>query len=289
MGLTFPHRIGLAAGLDKNGEHIQGLSRLGFAFIEVGTVTLKAQAGNPKPRLFRLSEAQALINRMGFNNKGVDALIEALGKTKRPSIVGINIGKNKETSLQDAAEEYSLCLQKVYPHAAYITINISSPNTPDLRQLQQTAYLDSLLQRIVEERKRLSDYYGRHVPLLVKLSPDEAEDSLKRITASILNHSIEGMILTNTTCSREGVEGFTYAEEIGGLSGKPLFERSTECLRLVKAQTGNALTLIGAGGIHSGEQARLKLEAGADLLQIYTGLIYQGPSLIKELIAATLT
>lgn len=284
MGLEFPHQIGLAAGLDKNGEHLDALAKLGFSFIELGTVTPRPQPGNPKPRLFRLPEAQAIINRMGFNNQGVDALVAHVKKAQYKGILGINIGKNKDTSLNDAAEDYRLCLQKVYDCASYITINISSPNTPDLRQLQQEDYLSHLLLQLHEEQIKLSDRYQRHVPLVVKVSPDEHDETLKKMTEVILAHGIEGIIATNTTCSRETVVNLPHAEEQGGLSGQPIVELSTHCLSLLKSYTGNAVTLIGVGGIDSADIAQKKIEAGASLLQIYTGLIYQGPGLISLLV-----
>lgn len=284
MGFRFAHPIGLAAGLDKNGCYINGLSKLGFSFLEIGTVTLRPQAGNPKPRLFRLPAANALINRLGFNNEGVDALVARLQASPPAGIIGINIGKNKDTSLEHAVTEYRCCLQKVYAHASYVTINISSPNTPDLRQLQQDAYLEDLLKKISDEQKKLSDAQQRLVPILVKFSPDESIEALKRMTAIVLQHSIAGIIISNTTLARPGVQGLADAAQAGGLSGQPLFESSTECLRVIKSEAGNQLTLIGVGGIQSAADACLKLAAGADLLQIYTGLIYQGPGLVKELV-----
>lgn len=283
MGLNFPHRVGLAAGLDKNGEYLSGLAKLGFAFIEVGTVTPRAQKGNPKPRLFRLPQAQALINRMGFNNQGVDQLVSNIQRANYQGILGINIGKNKDTPLFDAGHDYVTCLKKVYPYAAYVTVNISSPNTPDLRQLQQENFFDDLLQQLVEARLQLQDKYQRHVPLVVKISPDESHDDLKRMASSMIQRGIEGLIATNTTATRDGVEHLPLAQENGGLSGRPLSERATTCLKYLKAEVGEALTLIGAGGIDSTQAAQEKYAAGADLLQIYTGFIYQGPGLIRQI------
>lgn len=284
MGLQFKHPIGLAAGLDKNGEHLDALSKLGFSFIEVGTVTPKPQLGNPKPRLFRLPSQQAIINRMGFNNKGVETLIANIEQSQYRGILGINIGKNKETSLNNAVNDYSFCLQKVYRYASYITINISSPNTPDLRQLQQGDYLNNLLSQLTEEQKKLTDTYQRQVPLVIKVSPDESDEVLKQLAHSVLTNHIAGIIATNTTCSRQGVERIALSQEQGGLSGKPLLARSTHCLHVLKDIVGEAVTLIGVGGITDASSAQQKLHAGADLLQIYTGLIYQGPRLISNLV-----
>lgn len=285
MGLVFPHALGLAAGLDKNGDHLTGLGKLGFSFIEIGTVTPVAQVGNVQPRLFRLPQASALINRMGFNNKGVDYLVATVAQSSYQGILGINIGKNKDTPLDKAADDYLYGLRAVYPHAAYVTINISSPNTPDLRQLQQDVYLSQLLSQLVEEQKKLADHYQRHVPLVVKVSPDEEQDTLKQMTETILKLGIQGIIATNTTCSRVGVEGMTHAQEQGGLSGKPLRASSTDCLRLLKSYVGDDLTLIGVGGIDSVDSAQEKLDAGASLIQLYTGLIYQGPKLINDIVS----
>lgn len=284
MGIPFLHTIGLAAGLDKNGEYLDALSKLGFSFIEIGTITPKPQEGNPKPRLFRVSRAQAIINRMGFNNKGVDALVANVRKAQYQGVLGINIGKNKDTSLNDAVNDYVYCLKKVYEHASYITINISSPNTPDLRQLQQKDYLHTLLQTLSEEQQRLSEDYQRLVPLVVKLSPDEDDDSLKRMADIIINTGMSGIIATNTTCSRDAINGLPHAHEAGGLSGKPLLARSTECLCLLKSIVGSEIALIGVGGIDSVESALQKQQAGASLLQVYSGLIYQGPQLIRRLV-----
>ncbi|CAM2948172.1 quinone-dependent dihydroorotate dehydrogenase [Legionella worsleiensis] len=284
MGLVFPHPVGLAAGLDKNADHLDGLEKLGFSFIEVGTVTPRPQSGNSKPRLFRLPEAQALINRMGFNNQGVDALVTHVKKAKYNGILGINIGKNKETALQHAADDYCYCLQKVYEHASYVTVNISSPNTPDLRQLQKGDYLVQLLSLLHTEQKKLADRYQKHVPLVVKVSPDEDEETLKVMTDVFLSHGIEGIIATNTTCTREQVKNLTHGDEQGGLSGKPVEELANRCLTLLKHYVGDAITLIGAGGIDSPEAAQRKIAAGASLIQLYTGLIYQGPGLVNQVI-----
>ncbi len=284
MGLAFPHQVGLAAGLDKNGAHLEALSKLGFAFIELGTVTPRPQLGNPKPRLFRLPDAQALINRMGFNNLGVDALVANVRKANYKGILGINIGKNKDTSLTRASEDYVHCLQKVYSYASYITINISSPNTPDLRLLQQDKFFSQLLAELCEEQQRLADEHQRLVPLVVKLSPDEPDETLKQMAEIVLQKKLAGIIATNTTCARGLVMQLPNSNEQGGLSGAPLAERSTQCLRVLKEIVGNDVTLIGVGGIDNPAIAREKLQAGAALLQVYTGLIYKGPGLIPQLI-----
>lgn len=282
MGLTFPHRVGLAAGLDKNGRHLEALSKLGFSFIEVGTVTPKAQQGNPKPRLFRLQQANALLNRMGFNNEGVDALLRHLQNTSYEGILGINIGKNKNTSLAQAAEDYRYCFAKAYARASYVSINISSPNTPELRQLQQEDFFADLLSTLQKTQQELAEKHKRWVPLVVKVSPDEETDVLKRMSELALKYGVSGLIATNTTCSRKGVEQFALAQEAGGLSGAPLRDRSLACLALLKAQVGDALTLIGVGGIANALDAQAKLDAGATLVQLYSGLIYQGPHLVYE-------
>lgn len=284
MGLSFAHRVGLAAGLDKNGVFLPALAKLGFSFIEIGTVTPKAQLGNPKPRLFRIPEAQAIINRMGFNNDGVDALIHHIQKANFQGVLGINIGKNKDTGLNQAVEDYLHCLQKVYPYASYITINISSPNTPDLRLLQQDDYFQALMRQLHEARLHLAEYHRRYVPLVIKLSPDESEEQLKRMAEVMLEVGIEGIIATNTTIDHRLVESYPFGEESGGVSGQPLFSTATHQLRVLKAVVGDAMTLIGVGGIDSAETANQKMNAGADLLQLYTGLIYQGPGLIQSIV-----
>lgn len=283
MGLTFPHRIGLAAGLDKNAAFLDALSKLGFAFIEVGTVTAKPQVGNPKPRLFRLPKAHALINRMGFNNLGVDALVSNIQRAHYQGILGINIGKNKDTPLEQAVDDYVYCLQRVYPYASYVTVNISSPNTPDLRQLHQADYFENLIQQLQTARQRLEMEHERRVPLVVKLSPDESVSVLKHMVDVMIKYGIDGLIATNTTSDRDAVRHLPHGNEAGGLSGVPLRQRSTSTLKTLKALVGDKLVLIGAGGIDSPEAAQEKRDAGAMLLQIYTGLIYQGPGLIRRL------
>lgn len=283
MGLEFDHPVGLAAGLDKNGEHIDALAKIGFSFIELGTVTPRAQIGNPKPRLFRIPETNALINRMGFNNNGVDALVKNVKKANYQGILGINIGKNKETPLEKSAEDYIFCLRKVYQYASYITINISSPNTPELRQLQHGLFFRNLINELREEQLQLADKCRLYVPLVIKVSPDETAETLKQIAQVSLALGIDGIIATNTTCAREGMKMLPHGSEVGGLSGRPLFSSSTNCLRLLKEEVGDEITLIGVGGIDSADKAKEKLAVGASLLQVYTGLIYQGPSLIDRI------
>ncbi|MBA2649067.1 MAG: quinone-dependent dihydroorotate dehydrogenase [Legionella sp.] len=284
MGITFPHPVGLAAGLDKNGDHLDALSKLGFSFIELGTVTPKAQEGNVRPRLFRLPQHQAIINRMGFNNKGVNALVANVKKSTYRGILGINIGKNKDTSLNKAAEDYLYCMTKVYEYASYITINISSPNTPELRQLQQKEYFGTLLLQLKNLQSALAQQYQRQVPLVVKISPDETDEIFKQMADIIVTHGVEGIIATNTTSSRVGLSLNQALDEVGGLSGAPLEDLSTRCLALLKMYVGNTVTLIGAGGLSNVLSARRKIAAGADLLQVYSGLIYQGPGLVYDLV-----
>ena len=284
MGIEFPHPIGLAAGLDKNGEYLDALAKLGFSFIEIGSVTPRPQIGNPKPRLFRLPEAGALINRMGFNNRGVDALVANVKKAKYQGILGINIGKNADTPIENAVEDYLSCLRKVYLYATYVTINISSPNTKDLRQLQHGEYFRGLMNQLREEQLQLADTHQRYVPLVVKVSPDETDEVLKQMADIMVSVGIDGIIATNTSCARESVLGLPHAKEMGGLSGAPIAEQSAHCLRVLKEAVGNDLTLIGLGGIDSAAVANEKLQAGASLLQVYTGLIYQGPGLVHTLV-----
>lgn len=283
MGLAFPNRIGLAAGFDRSGQHVDALAKLGFGFIEIGTVTPLPQIGNPKPRLFRLPSAQALINRMGFSNPGVAIMVENLQRKQFQGIVGVNIGKGKETALSHAATDYVYCMERVYPYASYITINISSPNTPDLRLLQQKSYFQDLMQTVRQAQLRLADQHARYVPLVIKISPDETNDTLKTMAEIMLMHKIDGLIATNTTCARTEVEHCTHGQEAGGLSGRPLLQRSTACLALLKEIVGDEMTLIGVGGLDSVAAAEQKIAAGADLLQVYTGLIYQGPSLLARM------
>lgn len=284
LGMSFAHPVGLAAGLDKNAQYVDELAKLGFSFIEVGTVTPRPQPGNPKPRLFRIPQAQAIVNRMGFNNLGVDVLVENVQRAAYKGILGINIGKNKDTNLNNAAEDYLHCLRKVYAHASYVTINISSPNTPDLRQLQQGDYLKNLLSELRDEQLSLADTHQRYIPLVVKLSPDESDDTLKQIADVILSFGVDGIIATNTTSDHSAVSGLPFGDETGGLSGRPLAARSTQCINLLKNIVGDRVTIIGAGGIDNEIVAKEKLAAGASLLQVYSGLIYQGPGLISALV-----
>ncbi|MEO1766072.1 quinone-dependent dihydroorotate dehydrogenase [Thiobacter aerophilum] len=284
MGIEFPNPLGLAAGLDKNGEAIAGLAALGFGFIEIGTVTPRPQAGNPRPRLFRIPEAQAIINRMGFNNQGVDALIENVKHARFRGVLGINIGKNFDTPMERAADDYLLCLRKVYAHASYVTVNVSSPNTRNLRELQESEALDALLIRLKTEQARLADEHGRYVPLVIKIAPDLTPEQLVAIADRLLAHRIDGVIATNTTVSREGVSHLPHGQESGGLSGAPLREKSTAVIRALYAQLQDAVPIIGVGGIMNGADALEKIEAGASLVQVYTGLVYRGPDLIREVL-----
>jgi dihydroorotate dehydrogenase len=287
MGLEFPNRIGLAAGLDKNGECIEGLAALGFGHIEIGTVTPRPQAGNAKPRLFRLPERQAIINRMGFNNHGVDALVANVKRSAYKGVLGINIGKNFDTPIERAVDDYLACLRKVYAHASYVTVNISSPNTRNLRQLQGESELDGLLGPLKREQAALAQQHGRDVPLALKIAPDLDEAQIKVIADALRRHRIDAAIATNTTLSREGVEHLAHADEAGGLSGAPVFGKATTVLGALSRHLGCEIPLIGVGGVMDGQSARAKLEAGAQLVQIYTGLIYRGPALVKEAIEST--
>jgi len=287
MGLRFPNRVGLAAGLDKNGVAIDGLAGLGFGFIEVGTVTPRPQPGNPKPRLFRLPEHKAIINRMGFNNEGVDALLARLPTTRYRGILGINIGKNFDTPIERAAEDYLTCLDKAYPHAGYVTVNISSPNTKNLRQLQGQSELDALLGALKARQGELAQKHGKYVPLALKIAPDLDADQIINIADALRRHALDAVIATNTTLDRDGVMGSPLAGEAGGLSGAPLFEKSTLVIRSLAKALANELPIIAAGGIISGDHARAKIAAGATLVQLYSGLIYRGPDLVRECVAAT--
>ena len=286
LGLEFPNPVGLAAGLDKNAEHIDALAALGFGFIEVGTVTPRPQPGNPKPRLFRLPQAQALINRLGFNNVGVDAFVQNVARSRYRGILGINIGRNADTPSERAADDYEICLEKVYARASYVTLNISSPNTLGLRDLQQRDQVENLLARLSNRRERLADRHGKRIPLVLKVAPDLEIEQVKSIARAVRTHSVEGVIATNTSVSREGVEGLPHASEAGGLSGKPLRERATRVLELLKSELKSEATLIGAGGIFTQSDAREKIAAGASLVQLYTGLVYRGPGLVAECVSA---
>ena len=286
MGLTFPNPVGLAAGLDKNGEVIDALAAFGFGFIEIGTVTPRAQPGNPKPRMFRIPEAQGVINRMGFNNAGVDALIANVQRAKFKGILGINIGKNADTPIEQAADDYLIGLRKVYAHASYVTVNISSPNTKNLRQLQGGDELDALLAQLKAEQLKLATTHERYVPLAVKIAPDLDSEQIKQIAALLIKHRIDGVIATNTTLSRDGVQGLPHGEETGGLSGAPVRDRSTAVIRQLAAELQGALPIIGVGGILKGEDALEKMQAGAALVQVYSGLVYRGQELVTESAAA---
>ena len=285
MGIRFENPVGLAAGLDKNGAFIDALAALGFGFIEVGTTTPRPQAGNPRPRMFRLPEARSLINRLGFNNDGVDRLVENVRRARYRGVLGINIGKNADTPIERAADDYLVCLRKVYPLASYVTVNISSPNTRRLRELQQADELDRLLAVLKREQRDLAQAHGRHVPLAVKIAPDLEATEIRAVADALRRHEVEAAIATNTTLSRNGVEALPRAAEAGGLSGAPLAERAAGTLReLVKALAG-ALPVIGAGGIMSADDAAARLAAGARLVQLYTGLVYKGPQLVRECVA----
>jgi dihydroorotate dehydrogenase len=288
-GLTFPNRVGLAAGLDKNGRCIDGLGAMGFGFIEVGTVTPLAQPGNPKPRVFRVADAQALINRLGFNNDGLDAFIANVQKARTfraaGGIVGLNIGKNAATPIDRAADDYLAGLRGVYPHADYVTVNISSPNTQNLRALQSDEQLQWLLQLLMERRVELARDFGPK-PIFVKIAPDLDEDQIKLIAATLKRHGVDGVIATNTTVARHHVHHLPNGQETGGLSGAPLLSHSNRVIRLLRAEVGSGFPIIGVGGVMSGDDARSKIKAGADLVQIYTGLIYRGPGLVNEVAKA---
>jgi dihydroorotate dehydrogenase len=286
MGLNFPNPVGLAAGLDKNGAYIDALAALGFGFIEIGTITPRPQPGNPKPRLFRLPEAQAIINRMGFNNLGVDALIENVKRSHYKGILGINIGKNFDTPIERAADDYLIGLRKVYPHASYVAINISSPNTKNLRQLQGGDELGALLSQLKAEQEKLAQQHGKYVPITLKIAPDLDSEQIKQIATLLKKHRIDGVIATNTTLSRDGVTHLPQHTEAGGLSGAPVREKSTAVIRQLALELQGALPIIGVGGILSGADAVEKIQAGAALVQLYSGLIYRGTDLVVECAAA---
>jgi len=284
MGLTFKNALGLAAGLDKNAECIDAFAAMGFGFVEVGTVTPRAQAGNDKPRMFRLVEAGGIINRMGFNNLGVDHLVENVKKARFYGVLGINIGKNKDTPVEQGKEDYLICMEKVYAHAGYIAINISSPNTPGLRSLQYGEALDDLLSSIKQKQKELEKRHLKYVPLAVKIAPDLSEEELIQVADSLIRHQIDGVIASNTTLDRSLVSGLKHAEEAGGLSGRPVQSRSTAVIQRLSQELQGRLPIIGVGGIDSLTAAREKIAAGATLVQIYSGFIYQGPGLIKDIV-----
>ncbi|QYF91935.1 quinone-dependent dihydroorotate dehydrogenase [Massilia sp. PAMC28688] len=286
MGLTFPNPVGLAAGLDKDGAYIDGLAALGFGSIEVGTVTPRAQPGNPKPRMFRLPSKRAIINRMGFNNGGVDAFVANVQASKfyqnKEGILGLNIGKNASTPIENAVDDYLHCLDKVYPYASYVTVNISSPNTANLRQLQGASELDALLSTLKAAQLRLADQHKRYVPLALKIAPDLMADQIKVIADTLLRHKIDGVIATNTTLSHHKVDRVKHGNEQGGVSGEPVFELSNIVIRALKAELGDAVPIIGVGGIMSGRDAAAKIRLGAQLVQLYSGLIYAGPALVRD-------
>ncbi|MBL4764573.1 MAG: quinone-dependent dihydroorotate dehydrogenase [Colwellia sp.] len=284
MGIEFPNSLGLAAGLDKNGECINAFAAMGFGFIEVGTVTPRPQPGNPKPRIFRIPQANAIINRMGFNNKGVDYLVSQVRAAKFSGVLGINIGKNKDTAEENAKDDYIHCMRKVYDFATYITINISSPNTPGLRSLQYGDVLNELLSALKAEQTQLAKQYNKYVPIAVKIAPDLTEDEVISIAQSLVDNNIDGVIATNTTLSREGVEGLEHGSEQGGLSGAPVKDKSTTVISILAKALDSKLPIIGVGGIASSNDANEKLAAGASLVQVYTGFIYQGPPLVKEIV-----
>jgi dihydroorotate dehydrogenase len=282
MGMQFDNPVGLAAGLDKNGSCIDGLAGLGFGFLEIGTITPRPQPGNPKPRLFRIPEAKAIVNRMGFNNQGVDALVANVKAARFNGILGINIGKNFDTPVEHAVDDYLICMQKVYAHASYITVNISSPNTPGLRELQYGESLRQLLTRLKQEQAVLAEVHGRYVPLAVKIAPDMDSEQLAGVALCLQEQKMDAVIATNTTLSRQGVEHYANGDEAGGLSGAPLTDRSTAVIAELYGLLGDAIPIIGVGGITCGDDARAKLNAGAKLVQVYSGFIYAGPRLIAD-------
>ena len=283
MGITFPNAVGLAAGLDKNGAVIDAMASLGFGFIEIGTITPRPQPGNPKPRLFRVKQAQGIINRFGFNNLGVDHLIANVKAAQYKGVLGINIGKNFDTPMENAVDDYLICMQKVYAHATYITVNISSPNTKNLRALQEKTALSQLLMTLKAEQTKLADQHGRYVPITLKIAPDLALEQVNEIADLLLEHRIDGVIATNTTLSREPVEGMEHAEESGGLSGAPVRDKSTLVISQLSQRLQGALPIIGVGGILTGADAVEKIAVGASLVQVYSGLIYKGPQLVRDI------
>jgi dihydroorotate dehydrogenase len=285
MGIDFPNAVGLAAGMDKDGAHIQALAELGFGFIEIGTVTPRPQPGNPKPRLFRLPAADALINRMGFNNQGVDNLIKNVQVSGFKGVLGINIGKNKDTPNEQAVDDYLACLDQVYPHASYVTVNISSPNTQNLRELQQDEALDALLSAIKLRQSELAQRHGKYVPVALKIAPDLDDAQIAAIAALLMMHRIDAVIATNTTIARDAVAGLPNADEAGGLSGAPVRAASTRVVTALAHHLKNEVPIIGVGGILSGDDAQEKIATGASLVQLYSGLIYRGPELVRECVA----
>ncbi|NQY62742.1 MAG: quinone-dependent dihydroorotate dehydrogenase [Alteromonadaceae bacterium] len=286
MGIKFPNPVGLAAGLDKNGECINAFAAMGFGFVEIGTITPRPQPGNDKPRIFRLEQANAIINRMGFNNKGVDYLIDQVRQANFKGVLGINIGRNKDTPDENAKDDYIHCMRKVYDYATYITVNISSPNTPGLRSLQYGEALNELLVALKAEQQLLAEQYGKYVPIAVKIAPDLNQEEVNSIAKSLIDNNIDGVIATNTTLSREGVENLEHGNEQGGLSGAPVKDKSTQLISILSTALAGKLPIIGVGGIASGSDAKEKMAAGASLVQVYTGFIYQGPLLVKDIVKA---
>lgn len=286
MGLKFDNPVGLAAGLDKNGDFFNALGTFGFGFVEIGTITPRPQPGNPQPRMFRIPEAQAIINRMGFNNKGVDHLVEQVKKRRYKGILGINIGKNATTPVENAADDYLICMRKVYEHADYITVNISSPNTPGLRDLQFGDSLSRLLETVKKEQAVLNQVQGRYVPIAVKIAPDMDDAAIAQVAGVLLEQGMDGVIATNTTISREGVEQYAHGNEAGGLSGVPVRDKSTQVIKTLHSYLGGKLPIIGVGGIFDGASAVDKIRAGASLVQVYSGFIYEGPALVANAAAA---
>jgi dihydroorotate dehydrogenase len=286
MGIRFPNPVGLAAGLDKNGTAIDGLAAMGFGFVEVGTVTPRPQLGNPKPRLFRIPEHNAIINRMGFNNAGVDALLANIDRARYDGVLGINIGKNKDTPNEQANDDYLLCMRKVYSRASYITVNVSSPNTPGLRTLQFGESLENLLEALKNEQARQANLHDRYVPIAVKIAPDMTEEEIEMVAASLKTYEMDGVIATNTTLSREGVEDSPLQGEAGGLSGSPVRNKSTKVIRVLSKSLSGSVPIIGVGGITEGFDAAEKIEAGASLVQVYSGFIFKGPSLVSDSVRA---
>ena len=286
MGLDFPNPVGLAAGLDKNGAAIDGFAQLGFGFVEIGTVTPRPQPGNPKPRIFRLTEAQAIINRMGFNNLGVDHLLARVQAARYSGILGINIGKNFDTPVERAVDDYLICLDKVYEHASYVTVNVSSPNTPGLRSLQFGDLLKQLLEALQLRQNELTQRHGKRVPLAIKIAPDMTDEETVLVAQALLETGMDAVIATNTTLSRTGVEGMEHGDEAGGLSGAPVREKSTHTVSVLAGELAGRMPIIAAGGITEGKHAAEKITAGASLVQIYSGFIYKGPALIRESVDA---
>jgi dihydroorotate dehydrogenase len=286
MGIEFPNPVGLAAGLDKNAEHIDALAGMGFGFIEVGTVTPRPQPGNPKPRLFRITEKQAIINRFGFNNVGLDQFLRNVARATWKGVLGINIGKNADTPAERAVDDYAIGLEKVYAAASYITVNISSPNTKNLRDLQQDSQLNSLLEKLSLQREKLADQHGKRVPLALKIAPDLDDAQIQAIADAVRRHRFDAVIATNTSTGRAGVEGLPNAGQAGGLSGAPITGMASDVLRKMHFHLKNEAALIGAGGVMSGADAAAKRAAGADLVQLYTGLVYRGPQLVAECASA---